>query len=700
MPLPALREELDLFEGPTLRKGQPSWVLHDPVRHQFFRIDWLTFEILRRWNLSDAQAIVNCIERETPLEVSLEDLEATAKFLADNQLLRTEGDQAIHKMAERKQASRQKWWQWLVHHYLFFRVPILRPDPWLERTLKLTAPLFSKLFVGLSLGALSFGLYQLARQWDTFQSYLLDTFTLQGLAAYGAALFFSKFLHELGHAYALKRHGGRVPTMGVAFLVLWPMAYTDTNDAWKIADRKKRLQISSAGIITEAVIAAWALLAWALLPDGALRSAMFFLASVSLGLTLALNASPFMRFDGYFMLCDWLDMPNLHQRSFALAKWQLRESLFGLREPVPEQFSLWKHRSLVAFAWSVWVYRFFLFLGIALMVYFLFTKILGVVLFLVEIYWFILLPMRNELKEWIKRRGAIMRSARFRICALFAAISLVVFVIPLPTRIAVSALLRPNEIWPVHTPGPAMIETISARHGDLVNAGQALVQLKAPDIILQTQLSEARLQRLQSQTAAASRAGDQGGLPLALLRSQAQAAEAELVRTKQQLVQYLPQAPFVGRFFLNDPDLAAGQWLEKNEKIGVVMSLDGWRLETWVDETQAARLRPGDKALFFSDGLPGPLHATITDIAQDATRALNDGLLTAPHGGHIVVREQKGAWIPEQANFRISLSLDKAFVPRLMAVQRGELSIEGSPESLAGHYLRHALAVLIREFRP
>ena len=700
MTWPALRQEIDLFEGPTLSKGQPSWVLHDPVRHQFFRIDWLTFEILRRWSLNDAQAIIRSIEQDTPLEVSQDDLDTTAKFLTENQLISSTGDSAIHNMAERRHASRQRWWQWLIHHYLFFRLPLCRPDVWLGRTRKLTEPFFSRSFITLSLGALGFGLYQLSQQWDRFHSFLLDTLTLQGLAAYCAALFVSKFLHELGHAYALKRQGGRVPTMGIAFLVLWPMAYTDTNEAWKVADRKKRLQISSAGIVTEALIAAWALLAWSLLPDGALRSAMFFLASVSLGLTLALNANPFMRFDGYFMLCDGLDMPNLHQRSFALARWQLRETLFKLGEPIPEQFSRWKHRSLVAFAWSVWIYRFFLFLGIALMVYFLFTKLLGIVLFIVEIYWFIVLPLRNELKEWFKRRGAIAKSARFRLCMGLAALTLGLFVLPLPTRITVSALLRPSEIWPVHAPGAARIDALRVQHGDLVIAGQTLVQMTAPDLLLQNRIAESRLQHLLSQTAAATRAGDQRGLPLALLRTQAQAAEAEFGRSRQQLQQYAPEAPFAGRFVLYDPDLASGQWLEKNEKIGAVISLGSWRLETWVDEQRAARLHAGDKAWFFADGLSVPLRATVTEIAKDSTRSLSDGLLTAPHGGHVIVREQQGAWVPEQANYRIGLSLEEPFVPRLHAIQRGELAIEGRPESLAGRYLQHALAVLIREFRP
>ena len=292
--------------------------------------------------------------------------------------------------------------------------------------------------------------------------------------------------------------------MGVAFLVMWPMAYTDTNEAWKIPDRRKRLQISSAGIATEAMLAAWALLAWALLPDGALRSAMFFVASVSLGLTIALNASPFMRFDGYFIICDLLEMPNLHQRSFALARWRLREWLFKLNEPRPEVLSPTQQASLIVFAWATWLYRLVLFIGIALMVYHLFTKLLGVVLFVIEIYWFIWFPVRSELREWVQRKAAIAQSPRTRTTGLVSALLLVLFAIPLPTHVAVSALYKPAEIWPVYSPGPALVDALHARHGQEVKAGQTLVHLRAPDVQLQMNISQSRWQRLSWQASTLS----------------------------------------------------------------------------------------------------------------------------------------------------------------------------------------------------
>lgn len=118
--------------------------------------------------------------------------------------------------------------------------------------------------------------------------------------------------------------------------MLWPMLYTDTSESWRLRSPRHRLAISSAGISVEMALAGLSTLAWALLSDGPLRQAMLYLATTGWVLSLALNASPFMRFDGYFIASDLLDFPNLHERSGAIARAWLRRKLLGWKEPDPE----------------------------------------------------------------------------------------------------------------------------------------------------------------------------------------------------------------------------------------------------------------------------------------------------------------------------------------------------------------------------
>src|SRR5690606_21301466 len=111
------------------------------------------------------------------------------------------------------------------------------------------------------------------------------------------------------------------------------------------------------------------------------------------------NLNPLMRFDGYFLFSDLVRMPNLEARGHAMGRWHLRRLLFGLADPRPEPGRSW----LVGYAYAIWTYRLFLFLGIALAVYFLFFKALGIVLFLVEIVYFIGAPVFREARKWVDR---------------------------------------------------------------------------------------------------------------------------------------------------------------------------------------------------------------------------------------------------------------------------------------------------------
>lgn len=699
MALPRLREELSLLPGPVLPDGQPSWTLHDPVRNQFFRIDWSSFEILQRWSLDDAQAIADSVATASTLQIGAADVEQLARFLSENQLVQVEGAGSAGKLAERLQRLQGSPLQWLLHRYLFFRIPLLRPDAWLGRWQPVADLFYTRTFLVLSLAALGIGLSQVVRHSDVFAASLVDTFNWEGLLAYGVALFLVKLAHELGHAFTAKRFGCRIPTMGVAFLVLWPMAYTDTNETWRLTDPHQRLRVAAAGILTELVIAAWATLAWALLPDGELRSAAFVLATTSWVATLAINASPFMRFDGYFILSDWLDLPNLHGRSFALARWQLREWLFDLGEARPEHFSPARERALILFAWATWLYRLLVFLGIALLVYQFFIKVIGLLLFAVEILWFIALPIRHELVAWKARWPTIRSRRRSRLTALGVIALVLLTLVPWPGRVAGSAVLRPAQTWSMFAPGPARIESFTLQENSRVDAGDELVVLAAPELQLKRAAALARIERLRWQ--AASAGFDPGSRPhLQSSQEELASAAAELAALDEELARYAPKAPFAGRLRDIDPDLQSGQWLARKERIALLVGEEGSLVETWLAEEAVKRIAPGDEAIFIADGREGPvLQLRVSNIDADASRVLgsSQSLLAAQHGGHILTRERNGQLIPEQAMYRVTLTVESPLQDLAGQSWRGSVVVHARGEAPAARYLRNALGVLVRE---
>ena len=695
MPLPALREELCLHAGPPAANGAPTWTLQDPVSNRFFRIDWPTFLILSHWHAGDPQRIAAEVSAEAPLEVDGQDVEGVLEFLARSELLQCTGSADTQRLRRADAARHQSAWTWLLHHYLFFRLPLWRPDLWLERMAPVVDVLFRPTFLRLTLLALILGSLGVLRQWEHFSATLVDTLNWNGAKAYLAVLVGVKLLHELGHAFTAKRLGCRVPSMGIAFLVMWPVAYTDVNDAWKLPRRQDRLKVGAAGVLTELIIAAWATLAWALLPDGSARGAAFLLATTSWIATVAINASPFLRFDGYFLLADWLDTPNLHTRAFALARWKMPELLFALGEDKPESLPAPRERFLIGFAWLTWIYRLVLFLGIALLVYNYFFKLLGVFLFAVEIAWFILMPFKNEIAEWHKRWPQIRHSARGRRWLLAGGALLVAGILPLDFIVEGQGLLKPERSYALYSPAAARLESALPPHGTAIKAGTPLLMLSSPELAARAQAIAARTARLNRQLDMAA-VNPETHAELPLLREERRRLAEEAQGNAAEQARLTPAAPFDGVWVDPQADLQAGDWVGKSAPLATLVDPTRWRVDTYLEEQELGRVRLGDSGPFLPDtpGMPA-IALRVTAIDSDAVHELPDAPLATLHGGHILVRQQDHRLLTERSVFRVTLEAETR--PGGLHVTRGTVTIHGQGESLLGRYLRSATGVLIRE---
>lgn len=696
MPLPPLREELALQPGPLLADGQPSHSLHDPVRNLFFQIDWPTFEVLRRWQLGDAASIAAAIRQETTLRLEKQDIEAAIAFFHNNQLLRPTAASAA-EFAARRHKLRGSLGKKLLHNYLFFRIPLVRPDRWLGRWAGHLDFFYTRQFLYLTLFAMNWGVVEIYRQWEAFSNTLVDTLSWSGLASYGVLLVAIKTLHELGHAFTAKRLGCKVPTMGLAFLVLWPVAYTDTNEVWKLNSRRQRMAVVAAGVFTELVIAAWATLAWAILPEGNAKSLAFLLATTSWIATLTINASPFMRFDGYFLLADWLGMPNLHARAFALARWDLRERLFDLGAPPPEHYSKIRRRALILFAYATWTYRLLVFLGIAALVYAFFIKAVGIMLFAIEIGWFVLLPIYRELQEWRTLWPVLRSRPRARRNAIFAMILLVLLVLPWPTRVGAVGLLRPTAQFIVYAPPHAQLAELPIAEGQHVEAGSLLLRLASPEIAGRLAGAVAHAERLRWQATAGAFDNEQRG-QWQVAQEQLSAAEAEVSAIQAEAARYEPLAPYAGVLRYQVPDLQPGAWLGAQEALARLIGDQGETAITYLDEEDVARVKLGDSARFYADTPGGPVVSLeVIGIDPDASRFLPDAELAAQFGGSIMVREKSGQLYPEHPVYRVSLKTTSQIPAASQLAWRGKIVIAGRWAAPGWRYLRGAIALLQRE---
>lgn len=697
-PWPSLREELDLLPGPVLPDGQPSWTLHDPVRNLFFQLDWASFEVLKRWHLGAPQAIAQEISEHTTLTLQPQDVDAMLQFAQRNDLLQPSANSAS-KLAEQWQSRRSSWMQWLLHNYLFFRIPLLKPDRWLQRWAPRLDFLFSACFAWATALAFLAGVWGVSRSWGEFSATLVDSLTWQGLLAYGLTLGLVKALHELGHGFTAKRFGCRVPTMGLAFLVLWPVAYTDTNEVWKLTRTDQRLKVAGAGIATELIIAVWALLAWVWLPQGWPKSMAFLWATTTWVSTIAINASPFMRFDGYFLLSDFLQIPNLHARSFALARWDLRERLFKLGEPPPEVWTDTKRRGLIIFAWMTWIYRLVLFLGIAALVYHFFIKALGILLFLVEIMWFIAKPLWSEISAWRQRWAQIMRSGRARWSGLAALVLITLCWVPLPSPVRTQGMLQSREIWPLHALEVSQLQQIPTSDSAFTPANALVFALDSPALHVAQQQNAAQRMQYSQQIAAAGFNHELRKDWRVLMERQTQAA-TQLQAMEAESRRHQLHTPGAGMLRDVDPDLRAGAWLPRHELLGRVVATGQQEVLTYVSEEEVQRIAIGDSAIFIADGGVGPvLNLQVRSIDQDASRTLPEAALSSQAGGNIQVRSMQGALYPERPVYRVMLDAPASATESTMLQHRwrGKISIRGQWEAPASQFVKTATSVFWRE---
>ncbi len=695
--LPPMRDELNIFSGSPGRDGAPGWVLQDPVSHRFFQIGWREYEILSRWHLGKAQEIINQVNQHTLLNISMTDIDVMLKFLTTHSLTQSRGHAALNRLKQQSDKLNRRDIGWLIKNYLFIRIPLVRPDRFLTRTLPWVRWFGTRTFLLITLICALSGIYLAQRNWTGFLSQFPHFFTLQGLLLMAVALSVAKVLHELGHAYTCKHFGCRVPSMGVALLVMWPVLYTDASDAWRLRSRRQRFCISAAGMAAELTLAVYATLLWSFLPDGPLRSAIFLLATTTWIVTLFINLNPFMRFDGYYLLSDMLGIPNLQDRAFAIGRWRLREALFGYGDKPPEQFSASTQRLLLVYTYGTWIYRFFLFIGIALLVYFLFFKLLGIFLMVVELVWFIGKPVWTEARVWYERRQDIRwrHQGRRSLIGIAAVSALLVF--PWQQDIAAPALWQAQQHSRLYSPMPAQVSQILVQPGQPVNAGDPILQLSSPDLDYEIRQGQISLELLRWQTEFQSiNAQLLERAPVVWQELQAETASQQLRNREHERL--LIRSPVNGVLRDMPPTLSEGQWLAANELLGIVVTPELASVDGWVHERNLARFSAGSKARFFPDDVTqAAFDVQILSVDTASTRQLPDAWLASTQGGGIAVRQDAdGRLIPEQPVYRIRA------VPENMTtapdqIQRGTLHIEGSRESLLLRLWRTVTAVLIRE---
>ncbi len=710
--LPEIRVEITIRHGGSDFNNTPTWILHDPHSNRFFHIGWLEYEMLKCWHLQTSKALLQAINAETTLTVTEQDLADFITFLSKNYLIKHgfEGLKNIDAAAQDSTAGKRIFW--LFKNYLFFRIPLCKPDNFLARTLPYVNWLFARRTVQLMalLGVIAIIL--VIREWDTFTSTLMETTRWQGFLYLLVGIFFTKVIHELGHAYICKKQGVKVPTMGIAFLVMWPVLYTDTSDSWRLNSNQKRLQISLAGMWMEfylSIIATWV---WIFASSGPFRSVIFFIASTSWIISLFINISPFLRFDGYYVLSDIWGIRNLQARSFEIARWWLRKFLFGFKEPLPEPMSRRQRIYMTTYAILTWLYRLTLYLGIAILVYHFFFKALGIALFFLELAYFIFIPIGREIIVWWQKRAEFNLNLNVALTLAAVALLLVLFFIPWQSKIHLPATMSYAEKR-YYAGDRVQIDQVYVKQGDFVKKGQVLVKLYSGHIIFEMHKARFAIQRALAELSTSGQS-DKSRDSRRIVQAQLKQQRLNYIKLKSQLEKLTIRADHSGKVAYLVPGLHHGLWIANRELLVIVVAPEQPIIVAFVPSKDAWRIQPGETADFIPDLLSlKKVTATVESVdyqdiqdLQDTQNIIKNSINrldfidtktyhASTYGGAITVRDIEKKLIPDRSYYRILL---RPIKPRaLNHVERGSVLLKVETQSWAVRTWHFFVSTLIEE---
>jgi putative peptide zinc metalloprotease protein len=548
---------------------------------------------------------------------------------------------------------------------LAIRIPLLDPEQLLERTQPWYQPLFGPFGALLWLAVVGWGLFEAVQNWPVLTQDLGHRVLDPGnLLILGLVFPLVKAAHEFGHACAVKAWGGEVHEMGIMLLVLMPVPYVDASSANAFPEKYRRVLVGAAGMVVELFIAALALLLWLEMEPGLGRAVLFNVILIAGVSTVLFNANPLLRFDGYYILADLVEIPNLRQRAQQHAASLFQRHLFDM--PVaPLEASAGEKALLLAFLVSSFVYRMFITLAIALFIsgeYF----IVGAVLAAWAVAGATLIPL-GGLVGWLAfspRLGRFRGRAALVSAVIAATILWLVFLVPVPSWTTAQGVVSIPEQSMVRAAADGFVTRLRAAPGAQVRRGDALIETADPLLVTRIQSLEAQVAELQSryQSERVERVA-RAQMTLDQLR----VVESDLVRARERVSDLVLRSPADGVFSLDAAVDLPGRYLKQGEPVAHVVADQHLSARVIVPQQEVDRVRAHTERV--SVKLAERLGETFESRILRASPRASDrvpGALTQAGGGEAALdpaagRESKALQtyfefevaLPEQRAFRL-----------------------------------------------
>lgn len=544
-PQPEFRLRADLKVSTQTYGGALCYVLKDPVTLQYFRFRPNEYRVLQLIQGTTIPQVCDLIQSKLgeprPSEQEIEPF--FSQLLAANLITRSVGAPEGHILYQRKQALHAAKRKTLLGSLMYIKFPGIDPMGILNWMYPKLSWLYS--WPGI-IGAISLWLFAAGYTLVHLDEFLLrlraesleSFFTWDALLCLWLTLGVSKVIHEFGHGLTCRHFGGECHDMGVLLLVFSPALFCDTTDAWTMPNKWHRIAISCGGIYVELCLASIACLVWWFTGPGVAHTVALAIMALCSATTVLVNANPLMRYDGYYVLSDLLEIPNLRQKAQMTLQALVDRHALGMTNVTAPQVDgpRWM---FLTYAVAAWLYRWVL---CAVILWFFYNVLkpyrlssLSVALAWVVGAQFFLLPLWSGYVR-IKRSAGMGRKIRWSRAGLSAAVvvglAVAVVFLPLPRRVWGVLTVQGVEQYPVFVPVPGQIETVEVTPGETIEAGQIIMRLRNLDLDNQIQHLEHR-QRLLEVSAAKHSSLSQPGEEQAMRAMQEQIEQELRIRTQE-----------------------------------------------------------------------------------------------------------------------------------------------------------------------
>lgn len=678
-----LRADLEVTR--TMFRGQAAYIVRDPITFQSQQLSPADYESLVSLDGGKTLRAVflALVERG---RATADDEEAFYEFILHLHRLGflrlpIADDRQVYRRFQAKKVARRKQ---ILASLMFLRVPLINPDRFLDRTVRYVRPLFSwPVFIVWVIFVASAGVTFLQHSGELAQP-LEGVLAARNLPLIWLTLVVLKVFHEFGHAYACKVFGGHVPEMGAYLIMMTPCAYVDATASWGFARKRDRIIVSLAGMYVEIAIAAAAVFVWSNTEASLVRSLAYNVIFLAGTITVLFNINPLMRYDGYYVLSDLVEVPNLRARAAAASASLAKRWFLGVPHRSEGGSRLFR-AFLTGFGIAGAMYRVTLVLGIAAVIA---TKVLVLGLSLAGVY--VATSVIQLVRKSLQYMWSSHETARIRWRAAIVTALLVIglpvgaALIPIPATVRAAGVIVAEQEVMLFAPDGGFVEATPAKVGDSVHAGQALVQLGSELRNVAVEEATARVRAAEIRQDAL-RTTDVG----------AALAEGDRVRVAEEFRRHAEErraaltiaAPGDGQLAHVLSEREIGRFVREGEPVALVVSGD-WQVRALLTEEQmaAAKPRPGQAVEFRAQAEPGRLlRGVVSNVAPSGHRQIRFPQLTNGGGGSVVV--DPATQEATQAYFEVVLSLPPDG-DRLRHGMTGDIRLPAGAEPLATRGIR------------